>query len=239
MSSSSFLDMLMGRRLSPEEQVKKWRQSLRVQDRELDKQLRGIAQEEAKAKANIKAAAKRKDVTSCKILAKEVARSRRAKERIHVSKAQINSLVMQLQQQLAAAKIAGTLKKSTEVMKIVNRLIKLPEVARTMQEMSMEMTKAGIIGEMMDDAIDALDEEGIEDEAEEEVDKILFELTDGTCGVPQIVFEVLSQCLLPGLLGETGAVGAPLEQEAAEPAAEEKEPEMDAMQARLAALKST
>ncbi|KAI9349429.1 Snf7-domain-containing protein [Zopfochytrium polystomum] len=217
MSSSSFIDSIFGKRLTPEEQVRKWRQSIRAQERELDKQLRGIATEEGKAKMNIKAAAKRKDYASCKILAKEVARSRRARDRIHASKAQLNSLVMQLQQQMAAAKIAGTLKKSTDIMKTVNQLIKLPEIAKTMQEMSMEMTKAGIIGEMMDDAIDSLDEEGIEEEAEEEVDKILFELTDG-------------------LLGEAGSVGAPVE--APESKEEEAEPEVDTMQARLAALRS-
>jgi hypothetical protein len=32
---------------------------------------------------------------------------------------------------------------------------------------------------MMEDAIEGLDEDGIEEEAEGEVDKILFEITDG------------------------------------------------------------
>lgn len=42
---------------------------------------------------------------------------------------------------IATLKIAGTLQKSTEVMNLVNQLVKLPEIAKTMQEMSMEMTK--------------------------------------------------------------------------------------------------
>lgn len=45
-------------------------------------------------------AAKRNDMKSCKILAKEVVNSNRAKTRIVTSKAQLNSLVMQMQQQL-------------------------------------------------------------------------------------------------------------------------------------------
>ncbi|KAJ3331650.1 hypothetical protein HDU76_002608 [Blyttiomyces sp. JEL0837] len=214
---SGLFDMLIGKRLTPEEQVKKWRQSIRQQERELEKQIRGIETEEAKVKKNIKAAAKRKDMASCKLLAKEVVRSRKAKDRIHTSKAQLNSLGMQLQQQLAAAKVAGTLKKSTDIMKLVNNLIKLPEIHKTMQEMSMEMSKAGIIGEMMEDAIEGLDEEGIEEEAEEEVEKVLSELTDG-------------------LLLQGGSVGAPLETKQEE--AVEEEPELDAMQARLAALRN-
>ncbi|KAI8853380.1 Snf7-domain-containing protein [Chytridium lagenaria] len=209
---SGLMNMLIGKKLSPEEQVKKWRQSIRTQERELDKQLRGIESEEIKVKRNIKQAAKRNDVASCKLLAREVVRSRKAKDRLHTSKAQLNSLVMQLQNQLAAAKVTGTLKKSTEVMKLVNGLVKLPEINMIMPG------NAGIISEMMDDAIDTMDDEGIEEEADAEVDKVLGELTDG-------------------LLTGAGPVGASLEVE--EPAVEEEEPELDAMQARLSALRGS
>ncbi|KAI9339635.1 Snf7-domain-containing protein [Obelidium mucronatum] len=203
--------------LTPEEQVKKWKQSIRSQERELDKQLRGIDTAEAKVRRDIKAAAKRNDAGACRLLAKEIVRSRKAKDRLHTSKAQLNSLTMQLQQQLAVAKIAGALKQSTDVMKLVNNLIKMPEIHNTMQEMGKEMMKAGIISEMMDDAIDTLDEEGIEEEADKEVDAILFSLTDG-------------------LLGQAGPVGAPLEKaKVSQPAEAEEE---DDMEQRLAALRA-
>jgi charged multivesicular body protein 3 len=83
--------------------VKKWRQTIRTQERELDKQIRGIETEEVKVKRNIKQAAKRKDTASCKLLAKEILRSRKAKDRLYTSKAQLNSLVMQLQQQIGGS----------------------------------------------------------------------------------------------------------------------------------------
>jgi hypothetical protein len=41
----------------------------------------------------------------------------------------------------ATARTVGHLSKSTEVMKIVNNLMKAPELATTMQEFSKEMTK--------------------------------------------------------------------------------------------------
>lgn len=41
----------------------------------------------------------------------------------------------------AIARTVGHLSKSTEVMKLVNNLMKAPEVAVTMQEFSKEMTK--------------------------------------------------------------------------------------------------
>ena len=56
-------------------------------------------------------------------------------------------------------------------MKVVNDLIKVPELNQTMQQMSKEMMKAGLIeeamGEMMDDVFDTDD---IEVDAVAEVD---------------------------------------------------------------------
>lgn len=114
---------------------------------------------------------------SAKSLAKEIVRSRKAVNRLHENKAQLNSISMHLGESVAIARTVGHLSKSAEVMKIVNNLMKAPEVAATMQEFSKEMTKAGVIEETVNDALDtALDSEDIEEETEEEVDKVLSEL---------------------------------------------------------------
>jgi len=41
-------------------------------------------------------------------------------------------------------KVTGTLQKSTEIMKLSNSLVKLPQISQAMREMSMEMTKVNI-----------------------------------------------------------------------------------------------
>ena len=51
-------------------------------------------------KKSIKDAAKRGDNTTCKMLAKEVVRARKSVNRMHVTKAQMNSVVMQMENQL-------------------------------------------------------------------------------------------------------------------------------------------
>ena len=38
-------------------------------------------------------------------------------------------------------KVTGSLQKSTEIMKMSNSLVKLPQISQSMREMSMEMTK--------------------------------------------------------------------------------------------------
>ena len=62
-------------------QVREWTRKLRHEMRGIDRSIRSIDFEERKVVAEIKAAAKRNDVQSCKVLAKEVVRSRNAKTR--------------------------------------------------------------------------------------------------------------------------------------------------------------
>ncbi|KAI9470589.1 MAG: Snf7-domain-containing protein [Benjaminiella poitrasii] len=207
---------------TPDELVKKWRQEIRAQQRGIDRQIRAIDTEEAKVKRSIKQVAKKGDVKSCKMLAKELIRSQRHKNRLYTSKAQMNSIIMQLEHQLATLKVAGSLQKSGEVMKLVNQLSRLPEVSQTMQQMSMEMTKAGLMEEMISDTIEMMDDSDIEEAADEEVNNVLFQITDG-------------------LLGEAGPVGPSLEampvSREEEEEDEEEGPELDMMQKRLQALK--
>lgn len=89
-------------------------------------------------------------------------------------------------------KVTGTLQKSTEIMKLSNNLIRLPQMSQSMREMSSELmkvrtfklTQAGILEEMMNDTLDSSvlgeDQQELEEEAQEEVDNVLRELTGGT-----------------------------------------------------------
>ncbi|KAI0036766.1 vacuolar sorting protein Vps24 [Vararia minispora EC-137] len=167
---------------TPEERVSAWQTKLRGEGRTLDREMRQLDTETAKIKTSLKQAAKRGDVKSARVLARAIVRSSKQKDRLAVSKARLNSISMQLKEQLAMAKFTGSLQKSTEIMKLSNSLLKLPQISVTMREMSMEMTKAGIMEEMLDDIIDAEEDEELEEEADAEVDKVLFELTDGKLG---------------------------------------------------------
>lgn len=162
---------------SPKDQCREWTTKLRKQGYLLDREVRKIENEEFKIQKDLKAAAKKGDRDVCFILAKELIRSKKAKSRIHAAKSQINSISMVIQEQMATVKMAGSLQKSTEVMKNMQSLISVQNISATMQDLSREMMKTGIIGEMMDEAIEeAIDEDPIEEEAQAEVDKIMSEL---------------------------------------------------------------
>ncbi|KAL6598654.1 Snf7-domain-containing protein, partial [Neocallimastix sp. 'constans'] len=179
-------------RQTPEELVRNWRREFRNQQRQIDSQIRNIVMEENKIKVSLKQAAKKGDKKSYTILAKELLKSRDAKNKLDETKNLLNSMLLSLQQQLSTIKITGTLKKTADIMHSMNQLSKIPEISQTIQKFSNEMTKAGIIDEMISNTLGMNDEEGIEEEAEEEVEKVLFELTNG-------------------LLGEAGSVGESLD----------------------------
>lgn len=178
---------------TPKEQVREWTSQLRKEGYALDRQIRAIQREEEKTKKMLKDAAKRGDTDVCRILAKEIVAARKSVNRIHTSKAHLNSVQLSMNHQLALLKVSGSLERSTEVMQSMQNLVKVPEIARTMQDLSREMMKAGIIEEMMEDTFESVfDDEDLEEEAGEEVDKLLWELTAGQLGAaPAAVSESL------------------------------------------------
>jgi charged multivesicular body protein 3 len=189
---------LFGKSKSAEEEAKEkvneLTTKLRKEDRDLNKQIRLIEREEQKTILSLKQAAKKNDKDVCKVLAKSLVQARKSKSRIYASKAHMNSIVLQMKTQLSQMKMAGSIQKSTEVMKSMQKLIRVPELQKAATELSKEMVKAGIIEEMINETIDgALDDEDTDDIADEEVEKVLMELTQGKLNdLPSIATNSLS-----------------------------------------------
>lgn len=209
----------------PKELITEWSQKIRKEMRVIDRQIRDIQREQEKVKRSIKDAAKKGQKDVCVVLAKEMIQSKRAVTKLYASKAQMNSVLLSMKNQLAVLRVAGSLQKSTEVMKAMQNLVKIPEIQATMRELSKEMTKAGIIEEMLEDTFESMEDgEDMEEAAEEEVDKILYEITAGALGnAPSKVTDALP---------ETEPAGA------AAASDDESEEDIEAMQSRLAALRS-
>ncbi|CAJ0937865.1 unnamed protein product [Ranitomeya imitator] len=210
----------------PKDLVNEWSLKIRKEMRVLDRQIRDIQREQEKVKRSIKDTAKKGNREACVILAKEVVQSKRAVNKLYASKAHMNSVLMSMKNQLAVLRVSGSLQKSTEVMKAMQNLVKIPEIQATMRDLSKEMMKAGIIEEMLEDTFEGMeDQDEMEEEAEREVDKILFEITAGALGkAPSKVTDALPEAI------EDGATAA------AE--SDEEEEDLEAMQSRLAALRS-
>ena len=196
--------------------------------RAADKEIRELQREEDKFIKEVKkvAALGTRGGTAVKSLAKNVVMARKAKERACTTRAQLNSVGMTLSHQVASIKMSKCMAQSADVMKAMNAVVKLPQLNASMMEMAREMEKAGLIEELMGDAIDdALGGEELEAEADAEVDQVLAELAIGT----------------DALMGEVGASKLPSKAVANAAEVEQVEEEaddagMDAMRARMQAL---
>lgn len=214
--------------------MRKCNQLIRANTRQLDRDITQLKALDSKTRQFIVNASRRADrnpsqakqaAIETKTFARELVRIRKQSTRLTTSRAQLQSVQMQVNEAFSVRKIQGSLKKSTGIMKDVNTLVKLPELSGTMHQLSTELVRAGIIEEMVDDAItDPSMLEDEEDEADAEVDRVLQEILHGK----------LSQ--VQGVKPEQ-----PLEQEE-EPAAEEtfedQEATLEQMRGRLEALKS-
>ena len=220
---------LFGKAPDPKEQVQEWGKKIRKEGYNLDRQINAIKREELKVTKSLKEAAKKGDKDVCHILAKEIINSRKAVNKLYTAKANLNSVQMQMKSQLAIVKVAGALSSSAEVMKSMNALVKIPETQKAMMELSREMMKAGVIEEMLDDTMEGLNgEEDMEEAAQDEIDKIILDLTTGKLGeAPNAVKDTL-----PAPVAATAAKVTATEE------SEESEGELEEMQNRLEALRS-
>ena len=197
--------------------------------RKLDRDITQLKQLEGKTKTYIQQAAKRAErnpsqakqaAQETRLFARELIRVRKQNARLATSKAQLQSVGMQVNEAFSVRKIEGSIKASTGIMKDVNTLVRLPELTGTMRELSQELMKAGIIEEMVGDTLETADALEEDEEADAEVDKVLG--------------EVLKDRLPPTA---TEPETAPVQIE--DPAEEEDHEEMLAqMRGRLEALKS-
>jgi len=80
-------------------------------------------------------------------------------------------------------RVSGAMQRSTQVMQVMNQLCRMPQMQQVMMAMSKEMMRAGLIEEMMDDALGQGEEEE-EEAADEEVERAFAEVTAGAARVP-------------------------------------------------------
>ncbi len=131
---------------------------------------------------------------------------------------------MQIQNAVMEQQVVRILGSSVKVMVDSKDMVRLPELALTMRQVSAELTKAGIVNEMVEDMLPDTDLLEDEDEAEEEIEKVLGE----------ILKDRMKTGALPSVPLPQDAVPAQQEEEDEE----DTEAMMDQMRNRLEALRS-
>ncbi|KAA3674359.1 charged multivesicular body protein 3 [Paragonimus westermani] len=226
---------IFGEKSNPREKLRNMVSIIRRQKYKVQRDIGTLQLQTTKITADIKKYAKAGQLDEAKIVARELVNSRKAISRLRAASAHMDCLVSEINCQAATAKLAGSLKSSTAVMKSISALIKLPDLHKTMQEMSKEMMKMGIIEEMVEDTMESVmgDSDVMEEATAAEVDKVMREITGELPKTPEILLDSV-----PTGVPVAGGSRASAQLVNSIDEAEPDEGDLAEMQARLAALRN-
>jgi len=171
------LEWLFGRRMTPDEMLRKNQRALTKAMRELDRERVKMEQQEKKIIADIKKMAKQGQMDAVKIMAKDLVRTRRYVKKFMLMRANIQAVSLKIQTLKSQNAMAQAMKGVTRAMMNMNRQMKLPEIQKIMQEFEKQSEIMDMKEEMMNDVIDdAMGDEEDEEESDAVVNQVLDEL---------------------------------------------------------------
>ncbi|KAF9533337.1 Snf7-domain-containing protein [Crepidotus variabilis] len=241
----NIIETLFGRTVTPAERLRQHQRSLTKAQRELDRERTKLEQSEKKLIIDIKKSAKSGQMNACKVMAKDLVRTRRYIHKFHQMRTQLQAVGLRIQTLRSNQQMAEAMRGATKAMASMNRGLNLPSIQRIMNDFEKESSMMDMKEEMMSDAVDDVMDE--EEDEEEEGDKILKEVLDeiGVDLSQQLsetptgiaVSTSLHAPKQPVALGESATAASTSATAATESSAAAGMSDEDALQARLDALR--
>ncbi|XP_045126694.1 charged multivesicular body protein 2a-like isoform X2 [Portunus trituberculatus] len=183
------LEWLFGRKMTPEEMLRKNQRALNKAMRDLDRERSKMEQQEKKIIADIKKMAKMGQMDAVKVMAKDLVRTRRYTKKFIMMRAQIQAVSLKITTLKSQNAMAQAMKGVTRAMMNMNKQLKLPQIQQIMQEFEKQSEIMDMKEEMMNDVIDdAMGDEDDEEESDAIVSQVLDELglqmTEGLSDLP-------------------------------------------------------
>ncbi|KAL1509765.1 hypothetical protein ABEB36_004451 [Hypothenemus hampei] len=184
------MEWLFGKKITPEEMLRKNQRALNKAIRDLDRERQKMEQQEKKVINDIKKLAKEGQTDAVKIMAKDLVRTRRYIKKFMLMKANIQAVSLKIQTLRSQNAMAQAMKGVTRAMATMNRQMNLPQIQRILQEFEKQSEIMDMKEEVMNDAIDdAMEGDDDEEESDAIVNQVLDELglqlNDTLSGLPQ------------------------------------------------------
>lgn len=173
----NIIETLFGRTVTPAERLRQHQRALAKAQRELDRERAKLEQQEKKLVGDIKRSAKAGQLNACKVMAKDLVRTRRYVQKFYQMRTQLQAVGLRIQTLRSNQQMAEAMRGATRAMGAMNRGMNLPQIQRIMHEFEKESATMDMKEEMMSDAVDDVMDDALEDE-EEESDKILRQVLD-------------------------------------------------------------
>eukprot|EP00095_Tigriopus_kingsejongensis_P009321 maker-scaffold486_size158769-snap-gene-0.27 protein:Tk09321 transcript:maker-scaffold486_size158769-snap-gene-0.27-mRNA-1 annotation:"charged multivesicular body protein 2a" len=147
------MEWLFGRKMTPDEMLRKNQRALTKAMRELDRERAKMEQQEKKIIADIKKMAKAGQMDAVKIMAKDLVRTRRYVKKFMLMRANIQAVSLKIQTLKSQNSMAQAMKGVTKAMQSMNKQMKLPEIQKIMMEFEKQSEIMDMKEEMMSDVI--------------------------------------------------------------------------------------
>ncbi|XP_067634877.1 charged multivesicular body protein 2a [Eurosta solidaginis] len=171
------MDWLFGKKISPDEMMRKNQRALNRAMRDLDRERMKMEQQEKKIIADIKRMAKEGQMDAVKIMAKDLVRTRRYVKKFMLMKANIQAVSLKIQTLKSQNTMAQAMRGVTKAMQNMNRQLNLPQIQKILHEFEKQSEIMDMKEEMINDAIDdAMEDEGDEEETDAVVAQVFDEL---------------------------------------------------------------
>ncbi|KND01568.1 ESCRT-III subunit protein DID4 [Spizellomyces punctatus DAOM BR117] len=174
------MDFIFGSRKTPAELLRQHQRALNRAQRDLDRERSKLEQQEKKLIVDIKKAARANQMNACKIMAKDLVRTRRYIQKFYQMRTQLQAVGLRIQTLRSNQQMAEAMRGVTKAMRSMNKQINLPGIQKIMMEFERESETMDMKEEMMNDAIDdVMEEEDDEDESDQIVNQVLDEIGIG------------------------------------------------------------
>lgn len=185
------MEWLFGKRVTPEEMLRKNQRALNKAMRDLDREKMRMEQQEKKVIADIKKLAKEGQMDAVKIMAKDLVRTRRYVKKFMLMKANIQAVSLKIQTLKSQNTMAEAMKGVTKAMQNMNRQLNMPQIQKILADFERQSEIMDMKEEMINDVMDdAMEDEGDEEETDAVVSQVLDELglqlNDQLSGLPQV-----------------------------------------------------
>ncbi|KAF9459575.1 Snf7-domain-containing protein [Collybia nuda] len=172
----NIIETLFGRTVTPAERLRQHQRSLAKAQRELDRERAKLEQNERKLIMDIKKSAKAGQMNACKVMAKDLVRTRRYVQKFYQMKTQLQAVGLRIQTLRSNQQMADAMRGATRAMASMNRGLNLPGIQRIMNDFEKESSMMDMKEDMMSEVVDDVMDQ--EEDEEEEGDKILKEVLD-------------------------------------------------------------
>ncbi|EER30811.1 hypothetical protein CTRG_05263 [Candida tropicalis MYA-3404] len=168
-----------GKKLTPQERLRKNQRALDKTQRELTREVNKLQQQEKKLISDIKKSAKAGQISSAKIQAKDLIRTKSYISKFNSMKTQLQAISLRIQSVRSNQQMAMSMRDATRVLGGMNRSMNMPQLSRIAQEFAKESDLMDQKQEFMDEAIDdAMADDEDELGEEEQIDEILGKVLD-------------------------------------------------------------